>query len=146
MSETQRKLFNKRAGGLWIAGAFVFWAVVFVVSVLSPSPPRPEPVKIDTLPAPRRDALPPPVVFDVFETYYRTIIDNNLFRPLGWTLPRPIEPYCLLGTKLASDETTPHQQFYNPPLRDSKVLCVFFLTHFSVSVMLLMLLVVIYVI
>lgn len=25
--------------------------------------------------------------------FYRTIIDNNLFRPLGWTPPRPKEPY-----------------------------------------------------
>ena len=31
-------------------------------------------------------------------TFYRTIIDNNLFRPLGWTPPRPREPYRLLGT------------------------------------------------
>ena len=25
--------------------------------------------------------------------FYCTIIDNNLFRPLGWTPPRPKEPY-----------------------------------------------------
>ena len=30
--------------------------------------------------------------------FYRTIIDNNLFRPLGWRPPRPREPYRLLGT------------------------------------------------
>ena len=30
--------------------------------------------------------------------FYRTIIDNNLFRPLGWTPPRPISPYRLVGT------------------------------------------------
>ena len=30
--------------------------------------------------------------------FYRTIIDNNLFRPLGWTPPRPVSPYRLLGT------------------------------------------------
>ena len=41
--------------------------------------------------------------------FYRTIIDNNLFRPLGWTPPRPIEPYRLLGTKLARDANTPPQ-------------------------------------
>ena len=34
---------------------------------------------------------------------YRTIIDNNLFRPLGWTPPRPREPYRLLGTILPTD-------------------------------------------
>ena len=30
--------------------------------------------------------------------FYRTIIDNNLFRPLGWTPARPVSPYRLLGT------------------------------------------------
>ena len=30
--------------------------------------------------------------------FYRTIIDNNLFRPLGWTPPRPLVRYKLLGT------------------------------------------------
>ena len=32
--------------------------------------------------------------------FYRTIIDNNIFRPLGWRPPRPIEPYRLIGTIL----------------------------------------------
>lgn len=31
-------------------------------------------------------------------TFYRTIIDNNLFRPLGWTPPRSQELYRLTGT------------------------------------------------
>lgn len=30
--------------------------------------------------------------------FYRMIIDNNLFRSLGWRPPRPKEPYLLLGT------------------------------------------------
>ncbi|RKU19387.1 hypothetical protein C6503_07975 [Candidatus Poribacteria bacterium] len=108
MSETQRNLFNRRAGHLWMAGACVLLAIVFVVSVPSPSPPDPEPAKVQTLPAPRRDAQRPPAVFDV-EAFKRTIIDNNLFRPLGWTPPRPIEPYRLLGTILARDANTPSQ-------------------------------------
>lgn len=41
--------------------------------------------------------------------FYRTIIDNNLFRPLGWTPPRPVEPYRLLGTLLPRDDTTTPQ-------------------------------------
>ena len=41
--------------------------------------------------------------------FYRTIVDNNLFRPLGWCLPRKKEPYRLLGTILPTDgETPPH--------------------------------------
>lgn len=35
--------------------------------------------------------------------FYRTIIDNNLFRPLGWRPARPREPYCLIGTILPTD-------------------------------------------
>ena len=36
--------------------------------------------------------------------FYRTIIDNNLFRPLGWRTPRKKESYRLLGTILPTDE------------------------------------------
>ena len=107
MSDRQRHLFNKRVSGLLIAGAFVLLLIV-VVRVPSPSPPDPEPVKRDTLSAPHRVQRTPPRVFDT-ETYYRTIIDNNLFRPLGWRPPRPIEPYRLLGTVLATDADTPPQ-------------------------------------
>ena len=35
--------------------------------------------------------------------FYRTIIDHNLFRPIGWTPPRPREPYRLLGTLISAD-------------------------------------------
>lgn len=101
--------------GLWIAGAFVLLLIVVVVRFLSSSekvagrvhcvlplslPPIPEPVKMETLPAPRRFHRTPQSVFDS-EADYSTIIDNPLFRPLGWRPPRPIEPYRLLGTKLA---------------------------------------------
>ena len=56
--------------------------------------------------AERRVRLANPAVFDS-DTFYCTIIDNNLFRPLGWTPPRPIEPYRLLGTILPHDAHTP---------------------------------------
>ena len=41
------------------------------------------------------------------DAFYRTIIENNLFRPLGWRPPRPREPYRLIGTILPRDENTP---------------------------------------
>lgn len=41
--------------------------------------------------------------------FYRTIIDNNLFRPLGWRLPRPREPYRLLGTIIPTNREMPPQ-------------------------------------
>ena len=36
--------------------------------------------------------------------FYKTIIDNNLFRPLGWRPTRPREPYRLIGTIIPTDE------------------------------------------
>lgn len=66
-----------------------------------------EVVGVSEAPArPRRVRKPKPVVFDA-EAFKRTIIDNNLFRPLGWTPPRPIEPYRLIGTLLPRSGTTP---------------------------------------
>lgn len=55
---------------------------------------------------PRFEPSMKPPVFDS-ESYYRTIIENNLFRPLGWTPPRPKEPYRLLGTLLPIDVNIP---------------------------------------
>ena len=108
MSETQRYLINKRVGHLWIAGAFVLLLIVVVVRVLSPSPPTTTPEPVSPLPPQDRVRLTTPAVFDA-ETFKRTIIDNNLFRPLGWTPPRPIEPYRLIGTILPRSANTPPQ-------------------------------------
>ena len=44
-------------------------------------------------------------------SFYRTIIDNNLFRPLGWTPPRPEEPYRLTGTLIPRDANTAPKAF-----------------------------------
>lgn len=38
--------------------------------------------------------------------FYRTIVDNNLFRPLGWTPPKPKSVYRLLGTVILTDGTS----------------------------------------
>ncbi|MXV73461.1 hypothetical protein F4Z99_04180 [Candidatus Poribacteria bacterium] len=37
--------------------------------------------------------------------FYRTIIENNIFRPLGWTPPKPMPVYRLLGTIISTDGT-----------------------------------------
>ena len=37
--------------------------------------------------------------------FYRTIIENNIFRPLGWTPPKPTTVYRLLGTIISIDGT-----------------------------------------
>ena len=107
MSETHSTLFNKRSYYLLIVGAFVLLFIVFVVRILSPSPPDPEPVTVQTAETQQRRVQSSPPVFEVSEAYYSTIIDNNLFRPLGWTPPRPVEPYRLLGTILPTDDNTP---------------------------------------
>ncbi len=103
-----RTLFNKRAGGLSMAGAFLLLLIVVMVRFLASAPVRPDPSAIyeRTSPSHRRVRQTPPAVFDS-ETYYRTIIENNLFRPLGWTPPRPVEPYRLLGTLLPRRANAP---------------------------------------
>ncbi len=117
MSETQQTLFNLRrrphialcsrhlcVSGIWIAGALVL--LLTVVSFRAPS--TSSAVNERTDPEPDRVRLASPKVFDV-EAFKRTIIDNNLFRPLGWRPPVPREPYRLIGTKLATDANTPPQ-------------------------------------
>ncbi len=37
--------------------------------------------------------------------FYRTIVENNIFRPLGWTPPKPTPVYRLLGTVISADGT-----------------------------------------
>ena len=105
MSETQPTLFNQRVSGLLIAGALLLVAIYLARG--TPPPPR-EPVNESISPSPDRVHLGNPKAFDV-EAFKRTIIDNNLFRPLGWTPPRPIEPYRLLGTILPRSANTPPQ-------------------------------------
>ena len=109
MSDRQRNFFNKCTCYLCIAGAFVLLVVFFAFK--GPTPP-PEPLtRTDTAEPPQNragDRTRTRPVFDS-EAFYRTIIDNNLFRPLGWTPPRPQEPYRLLGTILPRDANTPPQ-------------------------------------
>ena len=89
---------NRRACGLLIVGAFFFLLGFFLLRLSSPAPSVP--LKVVPVESPvGAVALPPVVDFDS-ESYYRLIIDNNLFRPLGWTPPRPIERYRLIGTIL----------------------------------------------
>ena len=58
-----------------------------------------------------RRSMPPQETLKAFQKskFYRTIVDNNLFRPLGWTPPRPREPYRLIGTLIPTDANTPKQ-------------------------------------
>ncbi|MXZ00197.1 hypothetical protein F4Y93_05940 [Candidatus Poribacteria bacterium] len=73
--------------------SYVFSTLMFP-SRLSPLPV--EFVSVSDAPARARGVQKP---FDV-EAFNRTIIENNLFRPLGWTPPRRVEPYRLVGTIL----------------------------------------------
>ena len=116
MSETQRNLLNRRVSSLWIAGAFIFLTILFVVRFLAPSPPTPEPVKATPTSARRQGSSSRPIShfqssnLPVSQSdFCRTIIDNDLFRPLGWTPSRPVESYRLLGTILSRDGHTPPQ-------------------------------------
>lgn len=77
------------------------------------SPPRLSPLPVSVVgvseaPVRPRRVRQKPVVFDA-KAFKRTIIDNNLFRPLGWTPPRRVEPYRLIGTLLPRSANTPPQ-------------------------------------
>ena len=98
--------FLRRARYFCIAGAFFLLLSVFFL--LRSSGARPAVVKVKVVPVEtsRRAIDIPPVEF-ASDAFYRTIIDNNLFRPLGWRPPRPIEPYRLIGTILPHDKNTP---------------------------------------
>ena len=45
------------------------------------------------------------VDFGENEAFYKTIIDNNLFRPLGWTPPNNEPAYSLVGTAVDANGT-----------------------------------------
>ena len=92
-----------------IAGAFIF--LLWVFFVFRSSGVRTEmvlTVKVVPVASSSRARALPPVAFDSF-AYYRTIIDNNLFCPLGWTPPRPVEPYRLIGTGHLFQKLIPSQ-------------------------------------
>ncbi len=62
-------------------------------------PPRSEPLVVPPEdPAPQASNTSPDATPD---TFYQFIIDNNLFRPLGWQPPKQQPDYILLGTVVA---------------------------------------------
>lgn len=86
-----------------------FGVARLLATLIDPSRLSPLPrsvVGVSEAPARPRRVRDPRVVFDA-EAFKRTIIENNLFRPLGWTPPRPKEPYRLIGTLLPTDDRTP---------------------------------------
>ena len=83
--DRQQNLFNKRAIYLLMFGAFVLLMLLFFA--FRTSPIETQSVKVIEPSAERRVRLANPPVFDA-ETFKRTIIENNLFRPLGWSPPQ----------------------------------------------------------
>ncbi|RKU12978.1 hypothetical protein C6501_10055 [Candidatus Poribacteria bacterium] len=45
------------------------------------------------------------------DAFYQAIIDNNIFRPLGWQPETPQPKYVLIGTAIATN-TTQHTKAY----------------------------------
>ncbi len=99
---------------LWVVLIFGFFGTRRV-QIAAMTQPRYETLTEMTLPdSPRvfRKPLSTPQksLTDFQKTdFYRTIVDNNLFCPLGWRPPRPREPYRLLGTLIPTDGNTPPQ-------------------------------------
>lgn len=102
------KAFKRRAGYLLVVGAFLLLCLFIHYRSCVARVERVLSVKVVPVEPSRRDIAPLRVAFAA-ELFYQTIIDNNLFRPLGWRPPRPIEPYRLIGTKLATDTNAPPQ-------------------------------------
>ncbi|RKU14892.1 hypothetical protein C6503_14485 [Candidatus Poribacteria bacterium] len=121
MSETHTHSLNRRVREILLAGALLSLAIFLVARSPSFLPLPTETFTLKEAPNSLRrlDEFPTHTPSDIHlqsyivpptqSDFYRTIIDNNLFRPLGWTPPRPVEPYRLLGTILPRDGHTPPQ-------------------------------------
>lgn len=91
--------------GLLIFGFFGTRGLQTAVSTQTKTETRTETI-LSVSPRVFRKSLSPPQesLTDFQNTdFYRTIRDNNLFRPLGWTPPVPREPYRLIGTLIPTD-------------------------------------------
>lgn len=115
MSKSQSFYLKYRGYYLSIAVAIL---LLFIVFTAFRTPPQKKALlKIKVVPssavAPRVDLSLASPVFDA-EVYYRPIIENNLFRPLGWRPPVPVEPYRLVGTTFPRDAHTPPQAIIEP--------------------------------
>ena len=86
--------------------------VLLLFALLTHTPPKIE-IQAETILVPiqvfRSPSTTPQGSLKDFQKsdFYRTIVDNNLFRPLGWRPPRPREPYRLIGTLLPTNGNTP---------------------------------------
>ena len=86
----------------------ISFGITYVLATLLFPPPRVPFVSSPVYPLPDIGAVEPAGKGDEGgDSFYSTIIDNNIFRPLGWTPPRPVEPYRLIGTILPRDANTP---------------------------------------
>ena len=118
MSEKQHDLLNPRVRYLSIAGAWILLAI-FWFSLYTPNP-RTENETLKVIAPTRKHHIHrTPPSFEVSETFYATIIENNLFRPLGWTPPQPIEPYRLIGTILPRSANTPPKAIIETTTRNT---------------------------
>ncbi len=75
--------------------------LLFVLCVIaSETAPQQKTTQFATRPLTLPTAAPPADTGQAFQQsdFYRTIVDNNLFRPLGWRETRLVESYRLIGT------------------------------------------------
>ena len=99
------KKYLKRFSGIALGSGVVFFGII----LLTQTQPQHAAQPVKTFNASPRGFRKPlstsQETLTDFQTsaFYLTIVDNNLFRPLGWTPPRPREPYRLLGTLIPTD-------------------------------------------
>jgi len=105
---------NPRKTSVFISIGVGSGVVLLLFVLLTHTPPKIE-IQVETIDvSPRvfrsRSTTPHDSLTDFQKTeFYRTIVDNNLFHPLGWTPPHPREPYRLIGTLIPRTENTPKQ-------------------------------------
>ena len=95
-----------RAIYLFIFRAFFFLLTFFFLRLSSPEPTVT--FKVVPVEASVGAVALAPVAFDSV-SYYRPILEYNIFRPLGWTPLVPVEPYRLIGTILPRSANRPPQ-------------------------------------
>ena len=103
--------YLKRYGGILLGSGVVFFGILLLTHTQTKNATLPKPSQNVTYRGTRRPLSTSQETLTDFQTikFYRTIVDNNLFRPLGWRPPRPREPSRLIGTLIPTDANTPKQ-------------------------------------
>lgn len=108
----RKKMFRnavKHSGAIVLGSCFVCFCFIYLTQTRTETqPPQEKSISVSVRGFRKPLSTSQRTLTDFQNTdFYRTIVDNNLFRPLGWTPTRPREPYRLLGTLTPTEGDTP---------------------------------------